>query len=92
MKGMNLLMKSFEYTIRDELGIHARPAGLLVKEVKALDSDVTIKNGEKSADASKLFAVMGLGIKKGDTVMVIIEGGNEDASKKIIEEFFVSNL
>ncbi len=92
MKGMNLSMKSFEYTIRDELGIHARPAGLLVKEVKALDSDVTIKNGEKSADASKLFAVMGLGIKKGDTVMVIIEGGNEDSSKKIIEEFFVSNL
>ena len=29
-------MKSFEYTIKDELGIHARPAGMLVKEAKNL--------------------------------------------------------
>ena len=35
-------MKTFEYTIKDELGIHARPAGMLVKEVKNYDSKVTI--------------------------------------------------
>ena len=85
-------MKTFEYTIKDEQGIHARPAGLLVKEVKGLDSKVTIEKDGKSADASKLFAIMGLGIKNADTIKVSVEGGNEEASAKIMEEFFSANL
>ncbi len=39
-------MKTFEYTIKDELGIHARPAGMLVKEVKNYDSKITITRKE----------------------------------------------
>ena len=85
-------MKTFNYTIKDELGIHARPAGLLVRVVKELDSKITIEKDGKSADASKLFAVMGLGVKKDDAVTVTVEGGNEEASIKTIEEFFSANL
>lgn len=40
-------MKSFEYTIKDELGIHARPAGMLVKEAKNFASECTITKMEK---------------------------------------------
>ena len=40
-------MKTFDYTVKDELGIHARPAGLLVKEAKNFTSKITIKKGEK---------------------------------------------
>ena len=36
-------MKTFDYTVKDELGIHARPAGLLVKEAKNFTSKITIK-------------------------------------------------
>lgn len=85
-------MKSFEYTIKDELGIHARPAGVLVKTAKGLDSGVTIEKDGKSADATKLFAIMGLGVKQGDTVKVTVDGGDEDASAKAMEEFFTANL
>ncbi|MGM9937430.1 MAG: HPr family phosphocarrier protein [Candidatus Ornithomonoglobus sp.] len=85
-------MKTFEYTIKDELGIHARPAGLLVKAAKALDSKITIEKDGKSADASKLFAIMGLGVKNADTVKVSVEGGDEEASAKAMEEFFSANL
>lgn len=85
-------MKTFEYTIKDKLGIHARPAGLLVKAAKALDSKVTIEKDGKSADASKLFAVMGLGVKHTDTVKIFVEGGDEDVSIKAMEEFFSANL
>lgn len=85
-------MKTFDYTIKDALGVHARPAGLLVKAVKALDSKVTIEKDGKSADASKLFAVMGLGIKNADTVRISVEGGDEEASAKTMEEFFSANL
>ena len=86
-------MKTFQYIITEPVGIHARPAGLLVKEVKALDSAVTIKKAEgKSVAATKLMAIMGLGIKQGDTVSVTLEGGNEDANAVALEEFFKENL
>lgn len=86
-------MKKFEYTITDPVGIHARPAGLLVKAAKALDSTVTIeKVGGKSAAATKLMAVMGLGIKQGDTVSVTVEGGSEVDNAAVMEQFFKDNL
>ena len=50
-------MKSFSYTVKDELGIHARPAGMLVKEVKNFQSKVTLEKDGKSVDASRLMAV-----------------------------------
>lgn len=86
-------MKKFEYTINDPVGIHARPAGLLAKAAKALDSAVTITTADgKSAAASKLMALMGLGIKQGDTVSVILEGGDEEANAAAMEQFFKDNL
>ena len=81
-------MKSFEYTITDPVGIHARPAGILVKEIRKYASTVTVIKGEKSVNALKLMALMGMGIKQGDTVTVSVEGANEDEVAEKIETFF----
>ena len=83
-------MKQFTYTITDPVGIHARPAGLLAKAAKALDSTVT--KGEKSAAATKLMAVMGLGVKTGETITFTIEGGDEEASAAAMEQFCKENM
>ena len=86
-------MRKFIYTIQDANGVHARPAGLLVKAAKALDSTITLENAAgKSAVATKLIAVMGLGIKQGDTVTVTVEGGDEETSAAAMEKFFSENL
>ena len=85
-------MKTFTYTIKDELGIHARPAGLLAKAAKALDSEVSITKGDKTVGATKLMALMGLGVKCGDTITISIDGGNEDESEKVMKEFLENNL
>ena len=86
-------MKQFTYTITDPVGIHARPAGLLVKAAKALDSAVTIAKADgKSAGGAKLMALMGLGIKQGETVTVTLEGGSEEADAASLEQFFKDNL
>ena len=85
-------MKSFEYTITDPVGIHARPAGILVKKIKEFTSTVMVIKGEKSVNALKLMALMGMGIKQGDTVKVTIEGADEDTAAAAIEEFFKANL
>lgn len=73
-------MKTFTYTIKDELGIHARPAGMLAKTAKGLSSEITITKGEKTVGATKLMALMGLGVKCGDTITVTVNGGDEDAA------------
>lgn len=85
-------MKSFSYTVKDELGIHARPAGMLVKEVKNFQSKVTLEKDGKSVDASRLMAVMGMGVKKDQTVIVTVEGDDEDAACEAIKAFFETNL
>lgn len=86
-------MKQFEYTVTDPNGIHARPAGLLVKAAKALDSTITIAKADgKSALATKLMAVMGLAVKTGNTVTVTVEGSNEEADAQAMETFFKENL
>lgn len=86
-------MKSFEYTITDPVGIHARPAGLLVKEIKSLaGSVVTIEKGDKSVNALKLMALMQMGIKQGDTIKINVEGGDEEAAAAAIEAFLKANL
>ena len=84
-------MKSFSYTVKDELGLHARPAGLLVKEVKNFQSKVTLEKDGKSVDASRLMAVMGMGVKKDQTVTVKVEGDDEDAACKALKAFFETN-
>ncbi len=85
-------MKSFEYTITDPVGIHARPAGVLVKEIKKYASTVTVNKGEKSVNALKLMALMGMGIKQGDTIRVDIDGADEEKAAAEIEAFFKANL
>lgn len=85
-------MQKFKYTVKDEVGIHARPAGLLVKEAKKYQSKVMIVKDGKSADASKLMAVMGLGVKCGQTVEVTVEGDDEAEAFAGLKSFFEANL
>ena len=85
-------MKSFQYTITDEVGIHARPAGMLVKEAKKYASDVIIRCGGKQADARKLMVLMGMGVKCGDEVTVEVTGEDEETACAALESFFRENL
>ena len=85
-------MKNFEYTIKDELGIHARPGGMLVKEAKKNQSKITITKEGKTAEASKLMAVKSLGGKCGQTVQIAVEGADEEAAAAGIQAFFEANL
>jgi len=85
-------MKSFDYVIKDELGIHARPASMLVKEAGKFTSTITINKGEKTADVKKIFGVMGMGVKCGETVTIAIEGDDEDDAMAVLQKFMEDNL
>ncbi|NLL79005.1 MAG: HPr family phosphocarrier protein [Clostridiales bacterium] len=85
-------MKNFKYVVQDEVGLHARPAGLLVKEAGKAASAVTIECKGKTADAKRLLAVMGLGVKKGDEITITVDGADEAAVAASLEEFCKNNL
>ena len=85
-------MQSFTYVIQDELGIHARPAGLLVKEAKKFNSTITLICGEKKAVAKGLMGVMGMAVKQGMEVTVTAEGEDEVAAIAALESFFKAIL
>ena len=83
-------MVSFDYLIHDAMGLHARPVGLVVKAVKPYqDSQITITHNGRQADAKRMFAVMGLQVKQGETITVSVQGGDEqkiaDQSRGIFE-------
>jgi len=85
-------MKEFTYVITDELGIHARPAGMLVKEAAKFQSDIKIAKGEKAADAKRLFGIMGLAAKKGEELKITAEGADEAEAIATMEAFLKENL
>ncbi len=85
-------MKEFEYTITDPIGIHARPAGLLVKLLAAIKSDVKVAKGEKIVNAKSILGIMGLQAKQGEAIKFIIEGADEEEAIKKVEDFLKENL
>ena len=85
-------MKSFSYTINNPVGMHARPASLLAKEVKNYQSDVTITRNDETFDAGKVLALMSMGLKYGEEVVVNVSGEDEDVAAATIEAFFKANL
>lgn len=85
-------MITFAHTLKDELGLHARPAGQLVKLAGQYAADISLVCNGKTANAKKLFQVMGLGTKGGQTLTVTIEGSDEVLARNAIEKYLHENV
>lgn len=85
-------MKEFTYVITDPEGIHARPAGMLVKEAAGFQSKILIAKDGKEVDAKRIFGVMGLAAKQGQEITLRIEGADEDTAAEKLEAFLKANL
>ncbi len=86
-------MQDFKYIIKDEQGIHARPAGLLVNEAKKYTSSIIVKKGDKKADLKKgVLGLMSLAIKKGEEIEVVFEGDDEEYARNEISKFISENF
>ncbi|MDR2509003.1 MAG: HPr family phosphocarrier protein [Candidatus Ancillula sp.] len=85
-------MQTLEYTIKDKVGIHARPAAELVKNAGSFESDIQITLYNKTANAKSILSVMQLGAKYGDTLSVTFEGVDEKVAKDSVEAFLKGNL
>ena len=85
-------MKEFKYIITDSEGIHARPAGELVKVSKDFESSILIRSNGKTGDCKRIFTVMALGVKKGQEVILTLEGADEEQAFEAVSKFMKEKL
>ena len=85
-------MKEFTHVINDPLGLHARPAGMLVKACAGYASSVTITAPTGKADAKRLMAVMRLAAKQGMELTVSVDGADEEKAAAELKAFLEANL
>ena len=85
-------MKEFTYVIQDAEGLHARPAGLIVKLAQAMESKVTLAANGKTADCKRLFAVLQLAAMCVQALHVSVEGGDEEAACQALQYFCRAEL
>ena len=83
---------SFEYTITDAVGIHARPAGELAALAKGFDCDMTVSANGKTASAASVVELMDLGALQGTRLTVTAKGKDAPAALRAAEEFLKENL
>ena len=87
-------MKEITFTVKDPLGLHARPAGLLVKLAQGFESEgtLTLERSGKSASVKRLLAVMSLGIKGGDRISLLLQGQDEEHAARAIKQWLTEHL
>ena len=85
-------MKTLKHIIKYEHGLHARPAGLLVKALSEFSCEARVGTSRKMVDGKRVFAVMGLGLKQGDEMTLTFDGSDEDAASARLEQFLYENL
>ena len=85
-------MKEFKHVITDPMGLHARPAGMLVKAVAPYASKVTVTAPTGTADAKRLMGIMRLAAKAGMELTITVEGPDEEKAAAELQAFMAANL
>lgn len=85
-------MLEFKHKIKDPVGLHARPAGLLVKKAGEYQSKISLMKDNRTADAKSMLSIMALGAKTENELLIRIEGQDEEVAMTELEQFFEANL
>jgi len=70
-------MYRVEVQIKDETGLHARPASLFVKEASRYSSDIKIIKDGKEYNGKSIMGLLSMGAQKGDMIIIKAEGEDE---------------
>lgn len=85
-------MIEFNYKLTDPRGMHARPAGQLVKVLSGFKCAVKLGSADNLVDGKRLLAVMKLAMQQGDVITLQFDGEDEAEASKTAEEFLKNNL
>ena len=85
-------MKEFKHVIQDPMGLHARPAGMLVKACAGYASKITLTAPTGTADAKRLMGIMRLAAKQGMELTITVDGADEETAAAELQAFLAANL
>lgn len=85
-------MVSKKIVVKNESGLHARPAGILAKEAGKCRSNVTINVGDRTIVAKSILNIMAAAIKCGTEIELCCDGENEEADLARLAELIESGL
>ncbi len=77
--------------IKDPVGLHARPASIMVQEANKFESEITISAGEKNGNLKSIMSVMALGVKTQEEVTISAEGADAEAALEAIKNALTEN-
>jgi len=79
-------------TIKNKLGLHARPASNFVKMAQSFKSKIEILKGEKRLNAKSMIGILAAGAKCGTEIELAVEGEDEQEAMKQLTEFIDAGL
>lgn len=86
-------MQEFEYTIKDPVGVHARPAGVLIKTAGAFKCDIALfAKDQKISLKGSIFQLLGLGIRCGEKIKISCSGDDEVQAAQQLQTVLQENL
>ncbi len=81
-----------EIIIRNEQGLHARPAALFVQIVSKYNSDVTIIKDDERINGKSIMGILTLGAQKDSSIILEVDGEDADVVTKELEELLTSEI
>ncbi len=81
----------FKAIVKDPVGLHARPASVMVQEANKFESEITISCGEKSGNLKSIMSIMALGVKTQEEITIVAEGADAEAAIEAIKTALETN-
>ncbi len=85
-------MQQMEITVANAVGLHARPAAVLVQTAKAFEADIAVEKAGRKVSAKSLISVLSLAVKNGERIAVYADGVDEAAALDAIRQLAANHF
>ena len=85
-------MKTIQVTVKSETGLHARPASQFVSEASKYSSEIKLIKNEKTVNGKSIMGVLSLAVTTGETLMITVDGQDEDNAIECLRALFNNGL
>jgi len=86
------MMVERKITIKNKLGLHARPAALFVQIANKFDCDISVSKGKETVNGKSIMGIMMLAAGKGEMIHIKADGEDSDRAVRELEELLMGDL
>ncbi|MBN3038948.1 MAG: HPr family phosphocarrier protein [Candidatus Omnitrophica bacterium] len=77
-------------TVRNRLGLHARPAALFVQMANKFDSEISVQKGDQLVNGKSIMGIMMLAATQGSRIQIIAKGADAQEAINQLEKLLAS--